>query len=85
MEHALCPACGSADTSRLSAPQGRRSHRCGPCDRAFEPRICPYCGSVCIEGSVGVAGALYKQPAASVRCTRCRAELPVLHDPYGQG
>lgn len=85
VEQAYCPACGSTDTARLPTPQGRRSHRCEPCARAFEPRACPHCGSYRIEGSIGVAGALHKQRPAGALCTDCRALLPLLDDPYGQG
>ncbi len=80
-----CPACGSSETTRLARPEGWRSHWCVPCGRAFEPRTCPHCGSHRFEGSLGVAGAQYKQPPTSVGCRACGARLPLLTDAYGQG
>ncbi|MFD7986029.1 hypothetical protein ACFV4M_22030 [Kitasatospora indigofera] len=80
-----CPACGSSDTVRLPTPEGWRSHRCVPCERSFEPRTCPHCGSRQVEGSLGVAGAIYTQAPVSVGCKSCGARLPLLTEAYGQG
>ncbi|MEU3495312.1 hypothetical protein ABZ747_17725 [Kitasatospora cineracea] len=78
-----CPACGSADVDRRGTPEGRRTHDCFRCSRAFEPRRCPHCGGARIDGSIAISGMPLQKSRTVVKCWDCSAELPALDDPYG--